>query len=414
MATPIDPDGSRDTALGTRAALATQIIRPASGESSPDLFWASLGEEQLTQAAPATNTTNELSGAQRWDYVAHPVTVDGRRLAELSEPPDFSAAAQAFDGYGAQGATPAAVRAWQVNLRPTPSQPESLVIDYGTPIAVSAFVHYCYVPNSRDLRWLSPAPSAFQTVRISARAREEEEWRVVTTLGPLTATCPQVLAIPATDPARYWRLEILGLVPGAEMIASYEIETYTGGIPQLKLPASQIPPQPAAFAERMRTHRPATGIVTGNVVQSRPTHQTLSVSLTHQKRSGTGELQLLMDGTALALQPKGQRRWEAALPEGMITVRCQFTAMGLLLELAFTAHADQPVKYRRATVQLSIPDGRLYYIPAYMWQSSPSDISVPTVKIQTRLAAIGVTGLTLCLVPGTDRGNLGFGGHDPQ
>ena len=396
MSTPIDR--REFLALSSGAALATQFIRSASGQS------------QVAAATSAANDPSEVraTGAKRWDYVAHPVAVDGDVLAELSLSADFKIAARAFDGYGAQGARPAAVRAWQVDGRPNPAKPASCVIDYRTPVAVSAFVHYCYVPDGRDLRWLSPVPSAFQTVRISARSGEQEQWRVVTTLERLPAVCPQVLAVPATEPAQYWRLEVLELVPGAEMLASYEIETYTGGVPQLRLEPFRTLPLPAAFAERMRTHRPATGTVTATVTQTRLSQETLAVSLAHHGQAGTGDLQVLVDGAALALLPKGPGRWEAALLEGLIAVESQSTAMGLLFDLTYTAHADQPVKYRRATVQLSVPQGRVYYMPAYMWQTSPSDIMVPSVNVQTRLAAIGTRELTVSLIPGTDRGKLGF------
>jgi hypothetical protein len=219
---------------------------------------ASAGADQRTaEVQAAVPRRVETGGAQRWDYVAHPVIVNGEKPSQTTWAFHGNPAACAFDGYGAQGAKPAAVRGWWRKSVPSPASPAKCEIDYGTPVAVSAFVHYCYVPNSRDLRHFSPVPSAFQQVRISSRVSDGDDWTVIGTLTDLPAECPQILPVAAPAPARYWRLEVLELVRGAEMLLAYEIETYTGGVPGLVAVPDEAPALPAAFAAHILNRRPA-------------------------------------------------------------------------------------------------------------------------------------------------------------
>ena len=53
---------------------------------------------------------------------------------------------------------------------------------------------------------------------------------------------------------------------------------------------------------------------------------------------------------------------------------------------------------------------RLYYMPAYAWSRSPVETMVQSCHVQTRMAALGFPDAMLCLLPGTDRGSLGFVG----
>ena len=96
--------------------------------------------------------------AVKWDYLRHPVTVTENRPSP--DPSLGLCVASAFDGYGAQGSMPACVRAWHQAAIPTEQNPFACEIDYGTPTLVTAFVHYFYVPGSRDLRFTAPGPSA--------------------------------------------------------------------------------------------------------------------------------------------------------------------------------------------------------------------------------------------------------------
>ena len=78
--------------------------------------------------------------------------------------------------------------------------------------------------------------------------------------------------------------------------------------------------------------------------------------------------------------------------------------------LTYRAKQDSPVKYKRATVQMTAPNIALYYVPAYVWSREPVDVMPAAGRVQTRMTTLGVKGATLCLVPGTDRGTLGIHG----
>jgi len=120
-----------------------------------------------------TSLQHLCAQAVRWDYVTHPVQV-AEALPTKGQVIDTiwptHMAATAFDGFGSQGSEPAAVRGWHLTTPPSPGSPAICEIDYQRPVAVSAFVHYFYVPGSRDLRFLSPAPSAFRRIRILSRS----------------------------------------------------------------------------------------------------------------------------------------------------------------------------------------------------------------------------------------------------
>jgi len=196
------------------------------------------------------------TAAAKWDYTSHPVTVTEDR--ESPPPWYYFAVAYAFDGAGAQGSKPGSSRAW-LQAAPTGDAPVSCEIDYGVPVAVSAFAHYFYVPDGPDLRRTWPAPAAWRRVRISARD-EGGEWAVITNLSDLPADCPQVLPVSSARPHRYWRIQILELHPGATNVITYEIETYTGGTPTPSR-AVFFPDLPAAFARRVMTRKLSSGAV---------------------------------------------------------------------------------------------------------------------------------------------------------
>ncbi len=176
--------------------------------------------------------------AVKWDYLAHPVTVTENRPA-----PNAAlgmCVASAFDGYGALGSKPACARAWHQGAVPTEQNPLACEIDYGTPTLVTAFVHYFYVPGSRDMRFTAPGPSAMKNVRISARD-DKGSWQVVTTLSNLTGDCPQVLPTGATKPWRFWKLEILKLAPGPSFSAPMSWRPTPAGFPKSCLAAASRP-----------------------------------------------------------------------------------------------------------------------------------------------------------------------------
>ena len=348
--------------------------------------------------------------AERWDYTKNPVQITEvpppkGQVVGTTWPPDM--AATAFDGFGAQGVAPAAIRGWHHPAIPTPENPAICEIDYGKPAAVSAFAHYFYVPGSRDLRFLSPAPSAFRRVRILSRTDDRGPWTLVTTLSDLPLATPQVLPVNASEAARYWRLEVLELAAGAEMLMSYEIETYTGGVPHIVPVDLKFPDLPAAFAKHVRVFRPSIGTVRSSL-RLAESRRAIDVQLQNGGQSSSAEVTLTSDNEPAALIPSGANSWHTELQGGHISVQSEITPMGVLLNLTYVASQEQPVRYRKAALEMSASNVSLYYMPAYAWSKEPVNVVAMSANLQTRLAAMETGGMSVCLVPGTDRGKIGF------
>jgi len=348
-----------------------------------------------------------MDSAVKWDYVRHPVNVTENPPA--ADAPIGLCAASAFDGYGALGSKPATARAWLQKAVPTAQKPFACEIDYGTPTLVTAFVHYFYVPWSLDLRFTSPAPSAIKKIRISTR-NDDGSWQVITTLADLPGGCPQVIATGAVKPARYWRLEILELAPGAEFLCTYELETYTGGVPHIAPVLISETNFLSEFTDRVRKLTPSKTYSPEKLILANQGPRALGIRAQGAADMVKGEMSLLIDGKPAPFAASGNNLWQIDAGAGAILLESQPTAFGLLLKLRFAALAAAPLKYHRATLQIRAPGTQLYYMPAYAWNRSPVETMVPTVNVQTRFASLGLREGMLSLLPGTDRGSLGFGG----
>ena len=308
--------------------------------------------------------------AIRWDYVKNPVGVN-----DLSGSPAWHiglAAFGAFDGYGAQGSQGGCARAWHLVGLPTDTKPFACEIDYGVAkdIAVSAFVNYCYVPDGRDLRFCWPGPSAFKSVRISAKS-DGENWAEIALLKDLPPGCPQVLPVNATKPARFWKIEVLELAAGAGGLMSYEIDTYTGGMPsaeQVAPEALSFPDLPAAFATRVMKHEPESGAIKSKR-ELTPDGQALAVTFETNGKTCQGEVAVLVGEQRCTFSPNGEESYVADVPGGTILLKTHSAPIGSVLELSYSAKADNPVKYLQASLQLTTPDCRLCYVPAYVWSA---------------------------------------------
>jgi hypothetical protein len=345
--------------------------------------------------------------AAKWDYVNHPVTV-----TENKPSPSHDLGQEvksAFDGYGAQGEKPAAVRAWQQNVAPTPESPIAVEVDYGKPVGVSCFIHYFYVPGSRDLKFAS-APSAFKAIRIASK-NNGGDWTEAAVLKDLPVQCPQILTVNSSKPAQYWRIEVLELADGAKMLRSYEIETWTGGIPQIEAWKDPGPNLPFEFNQRMLKHKPAAKILSCQTTFSK-NNNALEVTFQGQQRI-TGMLEIaemfVKDQKTFVFEKHSNDTWRTTLSDGDILLNVNRTPMGLLLNLSFQARRDNPAKYLHVSTQLSSPQVDLYYIPAYVWSTGqPADSLPAAANLQTRMAAMGIKDASLMFIPGTDRGYLGF------
>lgn len=173
-------------------------------------------------ASPARGGAEPLPGL--WDYLKHPVKARN---------PDvhggwYDIAQAAFDGYGGSLRPDSVAHCWVQGGHPSGQNPFTCSMDFGEPVAVSKFVHYFYIPQVKDYR---PSPlllsSAFHSLRVY-RSRDGVDWELADSLQNLPSDWPQVLVLSEPTPARHYRIEVTGLVPGAEGIRTYEIESYTG------------------------------------------------------------------------------------------------------------------------------------------------------------------------------------------
>ncbi|MHB1457506.1 MAG: hypothetical protein ACYC0V_11395 [Armatimonadota bacterium] len=339
----------------------------------------------------------------KWDYVKNPVVVTENRPAAFAV---LGMMAQsAFDGYGALGDKPACVRGWQQTNLPSDAAPISCDIDYGKPVAVSGFVNYCYVPVSRDLRYTSPAPSTFKRVKILV-SDDNINWTAITTLNDLPPFCPQILPVNASSAYRYWRIEVIELAKGAEFLLSYEIETYTGGVPTTTAPNPVAPDFLGDFTKHVKSFKPATQVLRNMV--SPGDKDSFMISFDDAEKSQTAHLNVLVDNAPVRIQPQSGSQFYSLLPDGRLEIRFTKTKMGILADFSYHAADTNPVKYRRVTLAMSVDAPDVYYMPAYAWNKKPVDVLANTCNVQTRFAALSKGNYTMSLALGTDRGTLGF------
>lgn len=359
----------------------------------------------LLAAVCLTASVSAGGEAVKWDYLAHPV-----KATENLPAPDSSVGlcvASAFDGFGTSGPKPACARAWHQGVLPTEQKPLVCEIDYGKPTLVTAFVNYCYAPGCSDMRFTAPGASAFKKLRISARD-DGGSWQEIKTLADLSGECPQVMPTAAEKPWRFWRLEILELAAGAEFLCTYELETYTGGVPQITRENPAEPDPLKEFAERIARQKPSEEFLPAKLTLAAQDAQTLGLKTEGNANPLKSDLHLLIDGKPVPLKSLGDKGWQAELESGRISLETQPSPLGLLMKLRYLAKEGSPVKYARASLQLTAAGTELYYMPAYAWSRSKIDTMVSSCHVQTRMAVLGIPNAMLCLFPGTDRGSLGF------
>ena len=214
---------------------------------------------------------------------------------------------------------------------------------------------------------------------------------MITTLADLPDGCPQVIPTGAAKPARYWRLEILELAPGAEFLCTYELETYTGGIPKIaavrrhgnRFPLRNLRIKSAG--KRLQDlYRPEKLVLASQDPQALGLH-------TEKGKPFKSELSLLIDGKPVTFTAAGENRWQIAAGSGRISWRANPSFSVCFCNCDFPPKTA-PQKFRRATLQIRAPRTQLYYMPAYAWSRSPVDTMVPSFNVQTRMASLGPRG----------------------
>jgi len=190
------------------------------GVGFPSLPGMSKGESTLTPPPPSVAS----SQAGMWDYQAHPVKVNNPGLKESWN----TGSHFAFDGYGGSLHSNSIAHGWFQPGTPSEEKPYFCTIDYGNPVAISKFVHYFYRPSIKDYR-TDPLllSSAFSSLNVY-RSGDGVNWALAETWKELPADWPQVMTFSRPTAARYYKLEVTRLIPGAQDMRTYEIESFTG------------------------------------------------------------------------------------------------------------------------------------------------------------------------------------------
>ena len=170
--------------------------------------------------------TSPAQPGKMWDYQARPVKATNPDLKETYN----NGAHCAFDGYGGSMHPNSVAHGWVQPGTPSAQKPFFCTIDYGEPVAISKFVHYFYVPAVKDYR-TDPllTSSAFSALNIH-RSEDGSNWSLAESLTELSADWPQVITLSRPAPARYYKLEVTGLIAGAQEMRTYEIESFTGPV----------------------------------------------------------------------------------------------------------------------------------------------------------------------------------------
>ncbi len=161
-----------------------------------------------------------------WNYATKPVKVQNPGFKPKRiwcESTDW-----AFDGFGGSTHPNAVAHGWLEPGRPSEAAPYSCTIDYGVPAAISKFLHYYYIPQVKDYRTDPLMLScAFASLNVY-RSDNGKDWKLAERIRGAETGWPQVFTLSQPRAARHYKLEITGLVEGADGIRTYEIESYTG------------------------------------------------------------------------------------------------------------------------------------------------------------------------------------------
>ena len=375
-----------------------------------------------------------LAGATRvpdglWDYSSNPVQVKNPDLKG-----DWHVGAQyAFDGYGGSVHARSLSHCWVQDGVPSESKPFFCTIDYGTPVAVRAFVHYFYNPDVNDYRADALLLStAFRSVNLYV-SRDGNQWEVLERWRDLPDVRPQILNVSRPTEARHYKLEIAGLTSGARGIRTYEIETYTGDS------FHKIQPQ------RSSLHTPAL-----------PFNNVLKGQIANRGRLQNGDLAMewsLADGTpTLSITPtQGGAAIRASLQisyndepfrfEGRIRndasvvfrslqrgqpLECELRLQGSAVRAKFRKYSDRAQSDPGVLSTALKAEGVSFrFIPAYVYSSKPiremlqgvygeqsRTTTIGAWQAPTRMAALETKHGTLAVVPDRDRCLLGIEGDD--
>jgi hypothetical protein len=365
-----------------------------------------------TPAAVAAMTALILTGGvfaqEKIDYVKTPVRV---------EDPDAprSNAGDLTDGYGAEP-YPVSPGGWvRTDGAPGNGKPAAVIFDYGKPQMISALAHYFYVPGCRDHKWgdwLS-GPSAFREVRISA-SDDGSAWKEVVHLNDLPPECPQMLKWAEPVTARYLKLEVVSLAPGAGILRSYEIETYVDGVPKSPISGDFGKAVPGGFPNLAALESAAEAGSTEPAGDPGSIRFRLPAKGLAQPLSGNFEIRINDKPVALKKiegDPSSSRFSADAVLGARLDVDLRQVKAGLLVGMTWHGKAGYPSPKIDIVAGL---DGTVtgWFIPEYYhYGKAPAEpLRIVSAWTPTRTAMIDDGRTCLAIVPDTDQSWVGFDG----
>jgi hypothetical protein len=376
-----------------------------------------------------SGSINSALSSGLWDYVSTPVQVENPDVKE-----DWHTGAKfAFDGYGGSVHPNSLSHCWVQEGVPSESKPFFCTLDYGRPISVTGFAHYFYNPDVKDYRADALLLStAFRSVNLYV-SRDRRDWKLIETWRDIVDMRPQVLRVSNPTAARYYKIEIVGLVPGAAALRTYQIETYTD--------SSFKNIQPQRCSLQNPSGRPNTGVSGQVTVRGRLHDGNLEIEWSLVEGAPSFSMTPAQGAAAIAasldisynnepLKFEAFLRKDASLllrsrqPDD--SLECEVRLQGSALRLEFHKYSDGSKSGPGVLAAVLKADGvKFRFIPAYVYSSNPIREMLPGVygeqsrsttigawQSPTRMAALETSHGTLAVVPDRDRCLIGIDGDD--
>jgi hypothetical protein len=362
------------------------------------------------------------------DYISKPVGVENPELKE-----DWHTGAKfAFDGYGGSLHPNSLSHCWIQEGAPSESKPFFCTLDYGRPISVTGFVHYFYNPDVKDYRADALLLStAFRSANLYV-SQDGRQWQPTEKWRDLADLRPQILSVSNPIAARYYKIEIVGIAPGADGLRSYQIETYTDNSfthikPQRSsLQSPSLRPKLSVIGQIANHGRLEGGDleIEWRLAEGTPA---FSIKPTRGGASISASLRISYNDEPLkfeALVRKDSSVLFRSEPDN--SLECEIRLRGSALRAEFRKYSDgRRLEPGVLGAALKAEGVTFRFIPAYVYSSKPIHEMLPGVygelprsttigawQPPTRMAALETSHGTVAIVPDRDRCLMGIDGDD--
>jgi hypothetical protein len=314
---------------------------------------------------------------------------------------------QLVDGLGV-GAFPTASNLWVREEPPTEAKPAVLVFDYGKPVKVAALAHYFYVPGSRDQRWQDwlSGPSAFNEVRLST-SDDGVTWTERAHHSDIPTECPQLLTIESPESARYLKLEVLSMAPGAGKLRSYQMETYLDRAPK----SLSAPGRVVRRGFPVRSAVEPAGPELEGVLKLSPDRTLIDFELPAPGLAdpAAGRLEIRVDNRPVSWDALKKGMATASVGGTALDLDASFVKAGLLLKFTWHGEVKYPAPKLEIVVRPASPAAE-WCVPEYFYSKAEipeSPVTIATATMPTAVSIVGDGKTVFTLVPDTDRSWVG-------